>query len=162
MHWDANESSSSEKIIARIESIEAKQDDKLGLGRLSSGKLRISGHMVRSSERHYEKTPLIIDSFPSSYEVYDAGSTADALRSSSGSFHFILHHYDTTFGTSRKMDEVRVLLGLIVECIDQRSQTYRRIGMFRHCSGCSDEPCEYHEFDDWDPSRSERHTITIV
>ena len=162
MHWDSNESSYSKKTMARVESIETKQDDELSSGKLSSGKLRISGHIVRSSERQYEQTPLITDSFPSSYEVYDAGSTADALRSSSDSFHFILHHYDTTFGTSRKMDEVRVLLGLIVECIDQRLQTYRRIGMFRHCLGCSDEPCEYREFDDWDPSRSERHTITII
>lgn len=162
MHWDSNESSYSKRTIANVESIETKQDDKLNPGKMSSGKLRISGHMVRSSERLCEQKPLIVDSFAFSYEVHDAGYTADALRSSSGSFHFILHHYDTTFGTLRRMDEVRVLLGLIVERIDQRLQLYRRIGMFRHCLGCSDEPCEYHEFHDWDPSRSERHLITIV
>jgi hypothetical protein len=55
-----------------------------------------------------------------------------------------------------------VVIGLMVEPVEQRLQTYRRIGMFRHVLGSTSKLSEYHEFDDWNPSSCERHTITII
>jgi hypothetical protein len=162
MFWDSVSDSQTEKTIANAESAEVKQDDLSNSGKLISGALRISGHMVQSQERLCEQKAPINDSFSTSYEVYDSGYNADGLRFASGNYHFVLHQYDVRYGSIDEMEADRVLIGLIVEPLDQRLQTYRRIGMFRHCLGCTSKPSEYHEFDDWDPSKSERHTITII
>jgi hypothetical protein len=162
MFCDSVSDCHTEKTIANVEFAEVKQDDLSNSGKLTSGELRISGHMVQSQERLCKRKAPIHGSFSTSYEVYDSGYNADGLRFASGNFYFVLHQYDVRYGSIDEMEAVSVFIGLIVEPLDQRLQTYRRIGMFRHCLGCTSKPSEYHEFDDWDPSKSERHTIIII
>jgi hypothetical protein len=121
--------------------------------------------MVQSRERLCEQKVPVLGDFISGYQVYDSDYTGDDGRPfAAGTFHFILHHYDTTHtrDVSEEAESVKVVIGLMVEPVEQRLQTYRRTGMFRHVLGSTIKPSEYHEFDDWDPSGCERHTITII
>jgi len=163
-YWDIHRRSFPKQTIAKVEFVEKEENGALNSTKVCSGKLRMSGVMVQSKNRLCKWEAPNLTSYLSGYEIYDSGYTENRLRFGSDSFHFVLHHYDRAYAPNflGEPQSVRVVIGLIVEVVDRKPQLCRRIGMFRHCMGPPTDPSDYDEFVDWDPSKSERHTITIV
>ena len=163
-YWDIDRPSFPKQTVAKVESVEQEENGPFDSTKVTSGKLRMSGLIVQSKNRLCKWKAPNLTSYLSGYEVYDSGYTENRLRLGSDSFHFVLHHYDRAYAPNVRGEpqSVRVVIGLIVEVVDQELQLYRRIGMFRHCMGPPTDPSDYDEFVDWDPSKSERHTITII
>jgi hypothetical protein len=71
-------------------------------------------------------------------------------------------------GFKWRMSLIGHVHGLILECVDADSDTYRRVGVFRHMwsegrtSMDNSKAEDYPEFVGFDPRNCERHTITIV
>lgn len=115
--------------------------------------------MVQSRKRFSQRTLT----FPGhAHEAYDSGYTVDGLRFATGCFHFILYYYDMERVMGNDTELLKMIVGLIIGPVDQSLQTYRRIGMFSRQTGSAWYPTEYPEFENWDPSNYERHTITII
>ena len=168
-------SNKSYTCIGRIEEIDVTPSGSDPLGRISSARLQISGHLRKAIRRVSERNirrmaSRTVDIQGVQYEWFDTGHEGEDfhIRDMSTAYFLLLAHQEGAMvaGTGDELVLIERFIGIIIEPIDDDKTTWRRIGAFRHPRGDGwmeqDYSPGYPEFYDWDPKNYERHTITII
>lgn len=143
------------------------------MGGVLDGYVRLRSHMrgnVRKVSRSYDfmrQVPKSEGKFVvADQEWFDVGYQGDGTKSLENAY-FLLLAYESNTSTN----SAEIFWGLIIEPVDLKTSTYRRIGAFQHFTTAVMEAArrrdgymltDYPEFDDFDPDNLERQTITII
>jgi hypothetical protein len=137
-------------------------------GQLSGGYICMTGHMRKSNSGISKWGEGRVTR---KYEWYDEGYHMNGYRTTGNTYHFLMGYKPYKPRTyHRQWEELKI--GLILEMVEEASNTYKRVGMFAHprhasfTSGSYDAvpplPEECTEFASFDPENYERHTVRIV
>lgn len=159
--------------VAKILEVETTVQDQDLMGRVVDGYLRMSGRLQQSRRkiaipfsRHLKNGSTV------QFDSFDAGYTKSGMRPLNCNTYFFLMAYPHGWNKAEVVVEpttgpVGYVFGSILESVDLRTATFRRIGVFRHQWGDlwrskhDPGPKEYPEFIDFDPENFEHQTITI-
>ena len=155
--------------IAEVHAAATTLEGKDPTGKISGGYIRLTGSIRKSNAgiSKWDQKRWV----SRQYEWYDEGYDRHGCRATGNTYHFLMAYkpYEPR-SYHRQWEELKI--GLILEMVEEASQTYKRVGMFSHprhasfTSGGYDArrplPEEYTEFASFDTENYERHTVTII